>query len=148
MDLVNKLFDLTGKTAVVTGASSGLGAYFAEILANQGATVVITARRLDRLEALSAQINNAGGKAIAIACDVDQPAAVAAMMEQAWAECGRIDIVVNNAGQVGDGGFVPEKLPHELFEATLKTNLSGLWYCCQEAGKRMLADGKGGSIII
>ena len=62
MDLVNKLFDLTGKTAVVTGASSGLGAYFAEILANQGATVVITARRLDRLEALSAQINNAGGK--------------------------------------------------------------------------------------
>ena len=147
MDLVNKLFDLTGKTAVVTGASSGLGAYFAEILANQGATVVITARRLDRLEALSAQINNAGGKAIAIACDVDQPAAVAAMMEQAWAECGRIDIVVNNAGQVGDGGFVPEKLPHELFEATLKTNLSGLWYCCQEAGKRMLADGKGGSII-
>ena len=108
MDLVNKLFDLTGKTAVVTGASSGLGAYFAEILANQGATVVITARRLDRLEALSTQINNAGGKAIAIACDVDQPAAVAAMMEQAWAECGRIDIVVNNAGQVGDGGFVPE----------------------------------------
>ena len=82
MDLVNKLFDLTGKTAVVTGASSGLGAYFAEILANQGATVVITARRLDRLEALSAQINNAGGKAIAIACDVDQPAAVAAMTNQ------------------------------------------------------------------
>ena len=147
MDLINKLFDLTGKTALITGASSGLGAYFAEVLSNAGATVVITARRLDRLEALAEQINSTGGKAIPIACDVDQSSAVAAVIDQAWSECGRIDILVNNAGQVGDGGFVPEKLPVEVFEATLHTNLTGLWYCCQEAGKRMLADGLGGSII-
>ncbi|MBL6688666.1 MAG: SDR family oxidoreductase [Pseudomonadales bacterium] len=147
MNLVNKLFDLSGKTALITGASSGLGEYFAEILAGAGAQVVITARRLDRLEALAERIKENGGQAIPLACDVDQADQVAAVVEEAWQRCGRIDIVVNNAGQVGDGGFVPEKLPHEVFEATLKTNLTGLWYCCQEAGKRMLADGAGGSII-
>ena len=95
MDLINKLFNLSGKTALITGASSGLGAYFAEVLASAGATVVVTARRLDRLEALSEQINTAGGKAIPFACDVDQSSEVAAVIEQAWSECGRIDILVN-----------------------------------------------------
>ena len=147
MELVDKLFNLNGKTALITGASSGLGEYFAEVLAGAGARVVVTARRLERLEALAERINQAGGEALAFACDVDQADQVASVFEEAWQRCGRLDIIVNNAGQVGDGGFVPEKLPHEVFDATLQTNISGLWYCCQEAGKRMLSDGKGGSII-
>ena len=147
MTTINKLFGMQGKTALITGASSGLGAFFARVLADAGASGVITARREDRLEALASEINGSGGTAIAMACDVDDAANVAEVFDRAWSECGRLDVVVNNAGIVGDGGFVPEKLPNEIFEATLKTNLVGVWYCCKEAGQRMLADGKGGSII-
>ena len=144
---MDELFGMQGKTALVTGASSGLGAFFARVLADAGARVVLTARREDRLDALAQEINDAGGAAIAMACDVDDSSSVAAVIDQAWSECGRLDVVVNNAGIVADGGFVPEKLPHEVFEATLKTNLLGVWYCCREAGQRMLEDGGGGSII-
>ncbi len=147
MPTINKLFGMQGKTALITGASSGLGAFFARVLAEAGARVVITARREDRLESLAEEINGSGGAAIAMACDVDDAANVADVFDRAWSECGRLDVVVNNAGIVGDGGFVPEKLPNEVFEATLKTNLLGVWYCCKEAGQRMLTDGKGGSII-
>ena len=59
----------------------------------------------------------------------------------------RVDILVNNAGVNPDAGMMPEKVPHEIFEQTVQVNLPGLWYCCREVGQRMLADGKGGSII-
>jgi len=144
---MSKRFSLEGKSALVTGASSGLGAYFAKVLADEGAKVALTARRLDNLQALAKEINAAGGTAIAIQCDVTDPAQVAASLDEAWNEFGRLDIVVNNAGSVVDGGSMPEKLDHDLFDQVLKVNLNGVWYCCREAGARMLADSKGGSII-
>lgn len=138
---------LEGKSALVTGASSGLGAFFARVLAEAGAKVAITARRFENLTRLADEITTSGGVAIPIKCDVTDAAQVEAAMTQAWGEFGRLDIVVNNAGVTLDAGSVPEKVTNDIFEATVGVNLLGVWYCCREAGARMLADGKGGSII-
>jgi NAD(P)-dependent dehydrogenase (short-subunit alcohol dehydrogenase family) len=140
-------FSLEGKSAIVTGASSGLGVYFAKVLAEAGAKVAITARRLENLETVADQINSNGGVAIPIQCDVTDPEQVSAATAKAWDEFGRVDIVVNNAGVVSDGASMPEKLANDIFEEVLEVNLLGVWYGCREAGARMLADGKGGSII-
>ena len=138
---------LKDKSAIVTGASSGLGVTFAKVLAEAGARVVVSARRVAKLKEVAAEISADGGRAIPIECDVTDPVQVEAMTARAWDECGRIDILVSNAGVVGDAGSMPEKLPNDLFEQTVRTNLTGVWYCCREAGARMLADGKGGSIV-
>ena len=144
---ITRLFDLTGKTAIVTGASYGLGVTFAQTLSGAGANLVLAARSSDKLEAVSQEINSAGGTALAVTCDVSDPAQVQAMSEKAMERFGRVDILVNNAGVAADGGAMPERLPNELFELTVRVNLLGLWYCCQEVGKLMLRDGKGGAII-
>lgn len=141
------LLDLTGRTAVVTGASSGLGAVFAHALAGAGANVVVAARRADRLSEVADGIRNAGGSALAHECDVTDPAQVDALVDAARERFGRVDVMVNNAGTAGDAGPTPERLPHELFEQTVRVNLLGVWYGCQAAARVMLADGRGGSII-
>ncbi len=141
------LFDITGKTAIVTGASSGLGEVFSNIFAERGANLVLAARRTERLEDVAEKIIQGGGKSIAVSCDVGDAAQVKQMVAIAAEHFGRVDILVNNAGQVADGGPVPERLPDELFEQTVRVNLLGTWYCCREVGERMLRDGKGGSII-
>jgi NAD(P)-dependent dehydrogenase (short-subunit alcohol dehydrogenase family) len=141
------LFSLKGKTALVTGASYGLGVTFAETLAGAGAQLVLAARSLDKLEGLAARLTAAGHTAIAVKCDVGNPADVAAMVEAGWRRFGRIDVLVNNAGVVAEATIVPEKIPHELFEQTIRVNVLGTWYCCREVAARQLADGKGGSIV-
>jgi NAD(P)-dependent dehydrogenase (short-subunit alcohol dehydrogenase family) len=141
------LFDLKGKTAIVTGASSGLGIVFAETLVKAGASVVLAARRIHRVEAVAKRIVEQGGTAVAIACDVDRAPNVERLFREAEKRFPRIDIVVNNAGVIAEKGMVPEKVPPESFEQTVRTNLFGTWYGCREAAIRMLADGKGGSII-
>ena len=141
------LFSLEGRTAVVTGASSGIGVTFAAALAANGANVVVAARRADRLERVAADLGGEDAGVVPVTCDVTDAAAVDALMETAWTRFGRVDILVNNAGTAGDGGPVPERLPDELFEATVRANLLGVWYCCRAAGARMLADGRGGSIV-
>jgi NAD(P)-dependent dehydrogenase (short-subunit alcohol dehydrogenase family) len=138
------LFSLSGKTAIVTGASYGLGVTFAEALAEAGANVVLAARSKERLDQVAARI---GSTALAVPCDVADHHQVAALVSATCEAHGRVDIVVNNAGIAADGGIAPEKVPHELFARTLAVNLSGVWFCCREAGARMLADGRGGSII-
>lgn len=143
----SRLFTLEGRTAVVTGASSGLGVTFAKALAANGANVVVAARRADRLAQVAADLGGEDAGVVAVPCDVADPAAVDALIETAWTRFGRVDILVNNAGTAGDGGPVPERLPDELFEATVRVNLLGVWYGCRAAGARMLADGRGGSII-
>jgi NAD(P)-dependent dehydrogenase (short-subunit alcohol dehydrogenase family) len=148
MNAISKLFDLTGRTAIVTGASSGLGVTFAEALASAGASVVLAARRVDRLESVKKKITATGGKAEAVACDVGEPQQIEALVAQAVARFGRVDILVNNAGVVAEGGMVPERIPWTVFEQTVRINLLGAWYCAQQcAAKSMLTDGKGGSIV-
>ena len=143
----SNLFDLHDRVAVVTGASYGLGSYFAEVLAGAGAKVVLSARSLDKLDQVAAKLRSAGAEVVTVSCDVSDPEQVAALAAKAVAAFGQIDIAVNNAGQAGDGGFMPEKLPPSIFDQILRVNLNGVWYCCQEFGARMLARKAGGSII-
>src|SRR5947207_15461073 len=95
---MSKRFDLTGKVALVTGASSGLGVHFARTLASAGAAVAIAARRADRLASLQAELRKAGGEAAAVELDVQSGTSVGAAFDAAEQALGPIDIVVNNAG--------------------------------------------------
>jgi len=142
------LFDISGLTAIVTGASSGLGVTFAEALAAAGANVVLAARRVDRLEVVAERLAAAGRTALPVACDVTESDQVAAMVTAALQHFGRIDILVNNAGTSGDAGPMAERLPHDLFEQTVRVNLLGTWYCCREVGAQMLARGSGSIVNV
>ena len=141
------IFSVVGKTAIVTGASSGLGATFAQILASRGANVVLAARRTDKLQELAGEIARDGGTALPITCDVADGAQVKDMVARAWDRFGRVDILVANAGTAADYGPAPERLPEALFNHVVRVNLTGVWLCYQEVGARMLRDGKGGSLI-
>ena len=147
MKPLENLFSLQDKTALVTGASYGLGVTLAETLSRAGARVVLAARSVDKLKAVEETIGRTGGRALAVTCDVGDPAQVEAMVATAAEHFGRIDILVNNAGVAVDGGIMPERIPNDLFEQTVRVNLLGSWYCCRAVGTLMLKDGKGGSII-
>lgn len=142
------LFDLTGRTALVTGASSGLGVTFARALAAAGANVVLAARRTDRLEQVAADIEGAGGAALAVTCDVTDPEQNEAAAQAAVDRFGALDIAVVNAGAVLEGFALPERLPAEMWSGSLQVNLSGTWFTCQSAGRRMLQAGRGSIIVI
>jgi len=145
MRSITELYDLKGKTALVTGASSGLGVTFAQALAQQGANVVLAARREEQLKAVAQSL--APAQTLCVRCDVGDYAQVKAVFTQAAERFGRVDILVNNAGVVPDAGMRPERVPPETFEQNVRINLLGTFYCCREAAQIMLADGKGGSII-
>ncbi len=138
-------FDLSGKVAFVTGASSGLGRHMAVTLARAGAKVAIAARRVDRLEALAAEIAGFDGRALPLALDVTQPASVAAAIEEAETELGPLAVLVNNAGIASTRLFL-EQSEAEWLEV-LETNLNGAWRVAHVAAKRMAAHGHGGSIV-
>jgi 3-oxoacyl-[acyl-carrier protein] reductase len=140
-----QIFDLAGKVALVTGASSGLGLRFAEVLAENGAAVVLVARRADRLGALKARIEKSGGRAIAVEADVRERAAMQAAFDAAEAAFGTVTILVNNAGVAHAGRAI--ELAEEEWRRVLSTNLDAVFYCSQEAARRMLAAGKGGAIV-
>jgi NAD(P)-dependent dehydrogenase (short-subunit alcohol dehydrogenase family) len=140
----SSLFDLSGETALVTGASSGLGRRFAVVLAEHGARVVALARRKDRLDTLTQEIEAKGGKALPIAADVADISAIAAAFDAAEAKFGRISILVNNAGIARPGAFLA--MDEESWRATLDVNLNAVVFVAQEAARRMVATG-GGSII-
>src|SRR5438552_7433851 len=91
-------FDLSGRTAFITGATSGLGRHFAKILSGAGAAVALAGRRADRLEVVKGEIEEAGGRAAAIVLDVTEAEGIAPALDQAEAALGTIDILVNNAG--------------------------------------------------
>jgi 3-oxoacyl-[acyl-carrier protein] reductase len=140
-----QIFDLGGNVALVTGASSGLGARFAEVLAENGATVVLVARRADRLAAVQARIEKSGGRALAIAADVCDRAAMARAFDAAEKKFGIVTILVNNAGVVHAGRAV--ELAEQDWRRVLSTDLDAVFYCAQEAARRMLAAGKHGAIV-
>jgi 3-oxoacyl-[acyl-carrier protein] reductase len=141
----NELFDLTGRVALVTGASSGLGVRFAEVLAANGARVVLVARRADRLEALKKKINDAGGEAIAAEADVLDRAAMVRAFDVAEKAFGTVTILVNNAG-ITHADRVAE-MPEETWRRVVGTNLDAVLYWAQEAARRMLAAKKPGAIV-
>ena len=138
-------FSLKGRACLVTGASSGLGAHFARVLADAGAAVVLAARRTDRLEALAAAIGAAGGKAVAVALDVTDPASVGRAFEAAEAALGPITILVNNAGVPSAKYFL--KTSEDDWRAVMAVNLDGVFRVGQAAARRMVDNKTGGSII-
>ncbi|MGE0580406.1 MAG: glucose 1-dehydrogenase [Reyranella sp.] len=140
-----KRFDLEGKVALVTGASSGLGAHFARTLASAGASVAIAARRAERLAILQAELEASGGKAAAVSLDVQSGEAVRAAFDAVEAALGALDIVVNNAGI----SIVKPALtmPEEDWDAVVDTNLRGAWLVAQAAGQRWVAAKRPGSIV-
>jgi NAD(P)-dependent dehydrogenase (short-subunit alcohol dehydrogenase family) len=139
------MFDVSGKTALVTGASSGLGEHFARTLAGAGANVVLAARRLDRLQTLSRQIESTGGVALAVAMDVTDADSVRAGFDVASRTLAPVTIVVNNAGVAISGPAL--ELRHTDWDAVIDTNLKGAWLVTQEAARRLMAVSLGGSII-
>jgi 3-oxoacyl-[acyl-carrier protein] reductase len=141
----SELFDLTGRVGLVTGASSGLGARFAEVLAANGAAVALVARRKERLVALAARIEQSGGRAIAVEADVLDNASMRRAFDAAEAAFGTVTILVNNAGVAHAGRAV--ELPEEEWRRVLSTNLDAVFYWSQEGARRMLAVGKRGAII-
>ncbi len=136
---------LAGRTALVTGASSGLGAHFARTLSRAGAHVGLAARRVDRLEALADEIRAAGGKAHPVALDVTSQGGVAAAFDDVEAAIGPATIVVNNAGIPSSSRFAD--MPEEEWRSVLDVNLDGVFRVGQEAARRMKATANGGSII-
>lgn len=119
------LFDLTGKVAVITGASSGLGADAARAYAAHGADVALLARRKDRLESLAQEIQQTGKKALAVECDVTNEKNIQTAVEQIISHFGKIDILLNNAG-IAIGGTV-EQLSPEDWDTAMNVNVKGYY---------------------
>lgn len=136
-----KPFDLSGKTALITGASSGLGAHFAKSLGEAGAAVVLAARRADRLQSLQAELTKAKVKATCVALDVTSAESAAAALDAA----GPIDILINNAGIVVVKSAL--EMPEADWDAVVDTNLRGAWLMAQGVARRWVADKRPGSII-
>jgi NAD(P)-dependent dehydrogenase (short-subunit alcohol dehydrogenase family) len=142
---MSKRFDLTGKVALVTGASSGLGVHFARTLAAAGASVAIAARRVERLSSLQAELQTPDADAVAVALDVQSGDSITAAFAAVEQALGPIDIVVNNAGI----SIVKPALemPVEDWDAVVNTNLRGAWLVAQAAGKRWLMAKRPGVIV-
>lgn len=134
-------FDLTGKVAIVTGGSRGIGFAIASCYAEAGATVVIANRKAPEGEAAAENIRQAGGGAVGIAVDVTSPESVQTLANQVAERFGRIDILVNNAGRA----VVKSVLDHSLedWERVMNTNLRGPFLCCRAIGPYMIKQGKG-----
>jgi len=136
---------LDGKTALVTGASSGLGARFAHVLAEAGARVAIAARRMERLAELAQAITGAGGRAHAVAMDVTDVASVRAGVAAAEAALGPIDVLVNNSG-VSVTAHIGE-VEEADYDHVMDTNLKGAFFVAQAVGRSMIAGKRPGRII-
>jgi NAD(P)-dependent dehydrogenase (short-subunit alcohol dehydrogenase family) len=141
---IDPLFDLTGKVALVTGGSRGLGYQMVKAFAEHGADVIIVSRKLDACEAAAEEVRALGRKALAISAHVGKWPEIDQMLETAYAAFGRIDILVNNAG------MSPRMPSHEvteaLFDSVLNLNFKGPFRIASQVGKRMF-DGDGGVII-
>jgi NAD(P)-dependent dehydrogenase (short-subunit alcohol dehydrogenase family) len=146
MSDARELFDLSGRVAVVTGASSGLGVTFAKGLAGAGASLVLAARRENRLERLVAELENLGTEALAVGCDVVDEGDVDRMVAAILDRFGRIDVLVNNAGV---SSVVPaeDESPDE-FRRVMDVNVTGSFLCAQRCGRVMLEAGRGSIVNV
>jgi NAD(P)-dependent dehydrogenase (short-subunit alcohol dehydrogenase family) len=141
---VQDLYDLSGRTAIVTGGGTGIGRQMAEALAELGANLVLCARKVERCEQAAAELSGLGVKAIGLRCDVRNQDEVQAVCERTMEELGRLDVLVNNAGTAW--GAPTEEMPLEGWQKVVDVNLTGAFLFSQTAG-RMMIDLGGGSIV-
>ena len=141
---VKELFDLSGRVAIVTGGSRGIGKEMAEGLAEAGAKLMLCARRAEWLDKTVQEFADPGNKVISSICDVSKPESVQAVIEQTYRKWGRIDVLINNAGI--SWGEMPEDMPIEKWQHVIDVNLTGCFLFAQAAGRVMLEQ-KSGSII-
>lgn len=139
------LLSLIGKTALVTGASSGLGEHFSTVLAAAGARVVACGRRRHNLERVVGNITASGGEAVGVTMDVTNRQSVVSAMDEAEAQFGALSILINNAGIAKSGLFT--KTDEASWQATMDTNLDGVWRVAQEFCNRLIATESPGSVI-
>jgi gluconate 5-dehydrogenase len=142
---VKKLFDLSGRAAIVTGGSRGLGLQIAEGLGEMGATLALTARKKDELDHAVEHLAKSGIKAHAFACDVGKRDALPGVFDQMLAKLGRLDILVNNAGAVW--GAPAEDHPLEAWDKLINLNLLGAFILSQRAAKKAMIPAKWGRIV-
>ena len=138
-------FSLEGRVALVTGAGSGLGKHFARVLSQAGATVACVGRRLDPVQAVADEIQDKGGKAVALSMDVTDPDSIREGFSRIQQQCGVVDVLINNAGLSNPTAF--EEMTREQWTSLVDANLSGPFYVAQEMAKRLIAAGKPGSIV-
>src|SRR5258706_598473 len=141
----SEMFHITGRVALVAGASSGLGARFAELLAANGAAVGLVARRRDRLARVASRIEAAGGHVIAVEADVRDRDAINRAFDAVEAQFGTVTILINNAGIAHADRAVD--MPETQWRRVLDTDLDAVFFCAQEAARRMLAAGTGVAIV-
>jgi len=142
---LRKLHDLSGRVALVTGGSRGLGLQMAEALGELGARVALTARKRDELEAAKAHLAAQGIEALPVPCDMSDAAAIAPAIEQVIQGLGPIDILVNNAGTTW--GAAATELPIDAWSKVIDLNLTALFVTCQEVGRRCMVPRRRGKII-
>lgn len=138
-------FDLSGRTALVTGASSGLGQHFARVLAGAGAKVALAARREDKLRDSVQEIESNGGKAVAVPLDVTDPAAISPAFDKVEKVLGSVTVLVTAAGVATNGPFT--QMSEEDWRFVMNANIDGVFRTAREGARRMQEHGKGGSII-
>lgn len=143
---VKQLLDLTGRVAIITGGSIGLGRQMAEGLAEMGANLVLCARKRERCEEAATELQQLGIKAIALACDIRTQTSVQELVDRTLAQFGKIDILINNAGI--SWGAPVEEMRLEDWNKVIETNLTGSFLCAQAVGKIMIRQGRGKIINI
>lgn len=143
---VRDLFDLSGKTAIVTGGSRGIGKEMAEALAEAGANLMLCARRAEWLDDTVAEFTGRGFRAAGKVCDVAKPEEVQAVVDETVGEFGGLDILINNAGI--SWGAMPEEMPLEQWQKVIDVNLTGCFLFAQAAGREMLRSNSGSIINI
>ncbi len=143
---VKQLFDLTGRVAIVTGGSTGLGRQMAEGLAEMGANLVLCARKKERCQQAAEDLQKLGVKTVALACDVKNPADIHQVVDATMAQFGRIDILINNAGT--SWGAPVEEMRLEHWNKVIETNLTGTFLFSQAVGKIMIGQRRGKIINI
>jgi NAD(P)-dependent dehydrogenase (short-subunit alcohol dehydrogenase family) len=142
---IARLFDVSGRVALVTGASRGLGRHFALTLAAAGADVVAAARDLERCRDTADAVQAQGRRALALTLDVTEPSSVRAALEETEHALGPVSVLVNNAGVVVTKALLAQD--ENDWDRVLDTNLKGAWLVAQACAQRMVAHGSGGSII-
>jgi gluconate 5-dehydrogenase len=143
---VKELFDLSGRVAIVTGGSIGLGRQMAEALSEAGAALTLCARNKERCDLAAAELQKAGAAVLSLACDVKKPESIQDVVDQTMTRFGRIDILINNAGT--SWGAPVEEMKLEQWNKVMDTNITGSFLFCQAVGRVMVPQKRGKIINI